>query len=251
MRLKTKLVLSATALTCAIVMILSAIFVAELLRQRIEQTASSNEVLAHEVVLMTRQAVETGLRERPPANLTKASLDLAVAEALRTHEPLMDVMQAIVRYSPTVQDVSVTDASGRTLVSTDPDAIDQAMPPRADLLQVRDESILRQTRQVFGTPRVLDLKEPLDRNHQPFLLVHVGVRSTFVRASYEPWLKAALLFAILAAAGAVVAAAFWRVRRCDRLKRSVSGWSTWPRVSGSLASRAMPRSARGTTLSSG
>ncbi len=37
-------------------------------------------------------------------------------------------------------------------------------------------------------------------------MVHVGVRSTFVRASYEPWLRAALLFAVLSAAGAMVAA---------------------------------------------
>ena len=118
----------------------------------------------------------------------------------------MDVMQAIVRYSPTVQDVSVTDASGRILVSTDPDSIDSIMQSRFDLMQIRDESTYDQTREVFGKPRVLELTEPLDRNGRPFLMVHVGVRSSFVRASYEPWLRAALLFAIFAAAGAMVAA---------------------------------------------
>jgi hypothetical protein len=35
MRLKTKLVVSATGLTCAIVMVLSILFLGELLRQRI------------------------------------------------------------------------------------------------------------------------------------------------------------------------------------------------------------------------
>ena len=206
MRLKTQLVLSATTLTSGIVLVLSTIFVGELLRQRIEQTASSNEVLAHEVLLMTRQAVETGLREHPPKEPGAEAFDEAVGEALRSQGPLMDVMQAIVRYSPTVQDVSVTRPDGRTVVSTDPDAVGTVMARRSDLFRIRDESILRQTRQVFGRPRVLDLAEPLDRNHQPFLLVHVGVRSTFVRASYEPWLRAALLFAVLAAAGAMVAA---------------------------------------------
>ena len=44
MRLKTKLVLSATGLTFAIVLVLSALFVGELLRQRIEQTAAANDV---------------------------------------------------------------------------------------------------------------------------------------------------------------------------------------------------------------
>ena len=206
MRLKTKLVLSATALTSAIVLVLSTLFLGELLRQRIEQTASSNEVLVHEVLLMTRQTVESGLREHPPTTPGESSFDDAVADALRTQGPLMDVMQAIVRYSPTVQDVSVTNAEGRILVSTDPDSVDTVMAPRFGLLGIRDESVYRQTREVFGRARVLDLTEPLDRNGRPFLIVHVGVRSSFVRASYEPWLKAALLFAILAAAGAMVAA---------------------------------------------
>ena len=113
-------------------------------------------------------------------------------------------MQAVVRYSPTVQDVSVTEVGGRTVVSTDPDAVGQQLPGRIDLLGLRDENVLRQTRQVLGAPRVLDVRAPLDRNGLPFLIVHVGVRSTFVRASYEPWLRAALFFAVLATGGAVV-----------------------------------------------
>ena len=66
MRLKTKLVVSATGLTFAIVLILSALFVSELMRQRIEQTVAANDILARQVLLMTRQAVETGLTANPP-----------------------------------------------------------------------------------------------------------------------------------------------------------------------------------------
>ena len=44
MRLRTKLALAAMALTCAIVLVLSLLFVAELLGQRIEQTSENNEV---------------------------------------------------------------------------------------------------------------------------------------------------------------------------------------------------------------
>ncbi len=206
MRLRTKLVLSATALTSAIVLVLSAIFVGELLRQRIEQTASSNEVLAREVVLISRQAVESGLRDHPPLERTPAAITRAVIAAVHDSGSLDDVMQAVVRYSPTVEDVTITDVRGQTLLSTDPDLVGQMMPPRMDLTMVRDESVLQQLHQVFGVPRVLDLRAPLDRNGQPFLIVHVGVRSTFVRASYEPWLRAALLFAVLSAVGAMVAA---------------------------------------------
>lgn len=206
MQLKTKLVLSLSALTCAIVLILSTLFVSELLRQRIEQTVAANDVLSHEVLLMTRQAVEAGLRAQPPIDRSDEALHAAVTDALRSNTALADVMNAVVRYSPTVQDVSVTDAHGIILLSTDPDALDQQASYRTSLSTVRDGGIAYQTRQVFGKPRVFDSAQTLVRNGQPFLIVHVGVLSTFLRNSYAPWLKAALLFAGLAGLASIIAA---------------------------------------------
>lgn len=206
MRLKTKLVVSATGLTFALVLVLSGLFVSELLRQRIEQTAAANDVLAHEVWLMTRQAVETGIRAQPPPDNTDEARHTAVTNALQNNRALADGMNMVVRYSPTVQDVSVTDAQGLTLVSTDPDALEQPAGYRMSLQSVQAGSIASQMKMVFGQPRVLDIEQSLVRNGQPFLVVHVGVRSTFLRASYEPWLKDALFFALLAALAAMVAA---------------------------------------------
>jgi signal transduction histidine kinase len=207
MRLKTKLVLSITALMFAIVLMLSSLFVGELLRQRIEQTAATNDVLAHEVLLMTRQAVELGLRARPPADRTDEALRTAVTDALRSQPALSDVMNAIVRYSPTVQDVSVTDAYGMTLLSTDPDALNQRAVFRTSLATVEHGGLAFQTRQVFGRPRVLDISQSLQRNGLPFLIVHVGVRSTFLKNSYSPWLADAMWFALLAGLASTIAAA--------------------------------------------
>ena len=67
-------------------------------------------------------------------------------------------------------------------------------------------ALARQLRVVFGKPRVLDISQSLDRNGVPFLVAHVGVRSTFLKNSYEPWLQAALWFALAAALAAMVAA---------------------------------------------
>jgi signal transduction histidine kinase len=206
MRLKTKLVLSITALMFAIVLMLSSLYVGELLRQRIEQTAATNDVLAHEVLLMTRQAVEVGLRAHPPVDKTDEALRAAVMDALRSQPALSDVMNAIVRYSPTVQDVCVTDAYGMTLVSTDPDALNQRAPFRTSLSMVENGGLAFQTHEVFGKPRVLDISQSLQRNGVPFLVVHVGVRSTFLKNSYAPWLSRAIIFALLAGLASVVAA---------------------------------------------
>ena len=207
MRLKTKLVMAATGLTFAVVLVMSAIFVGELLRQRIEQTVSSNEVVAHQIVMVTVQALEQGLRTSPPVDGSHEALVSSVTQALQTETSLSHVMSTIVRYSPTVQDVSVTDMDGRVLLSTDPDAMGQRAARRMELLRIRDGSVWSQAQQVFGPPRVLDLSEPLLRNGRPFLLVHVGVRSTFLKASYEPWLRAAAIFALLAGLASMAAAA--------------------------------------------
>jgi len=207
MRLKTKLVLWLTALMFAIVLLLSALFVGELLRQRIEQTAATNDVMAHEVLLATRSAVEFGLRLHPPADTSDKGVHDAARDALRSQTSLLELMNAIVRYSPTVQDVSVTDAYGMTLISTNPDAVDRPFPYRVALSRVQTGGMILQTREVFGPPRVLDISQTLERNGMPFLIVHVGVRSTFLKNSYEPWLRAALWFALLAGLASMVAAA--------------------------------------------
>ncbi len=194
MQLRTKLVLSAMGVTFALVLVLSLVFLGQLLRQRIDQTVSDNEVLTHQVLLMTRQAIEIGLLENPPIDTSSVAVDAAVRDGLRRHDPLMDTMNAIIRYSPTVQDVSVTDARGRTLVSTNPDALDQFAPGRVTLETLRDAQIFKQIHEMFGPPHVLDTALPLDRNGKQLVVVHLGVRSSFLRAAFEPRFRAALWF---------------------------------------------------------
>ena len=59
---------------------------------------------------------------------------------------------------------------------------------------------------MFGKPRVLDISQSLERNGVPFLVVHVGVRSTFLKNSYEPWLRMRRWFALLAGLAAMLSA---------------------------------------------
>lgn len=207
MRLKTKLVLAATGVTLLVVLILAGFFLAELLRQRIEQAVAANDVLANQVRSATREALESGLPKELPGDNSEAALFSSVSTALRNDDSLRLLMSSIVRYSLTVQDVSVTNSQGITLASTDPDALDEPVAFRTGLRQVSQGSFSYQWQRVFGAPRVLDIAAPLDRNGLPFLVVHIGVRSTFLKASFAPGLRDALIFASLAALALVVAAA--------------------------------------------
>ncbi len=232
-RLRTKLVLAATLVTLIIVLVLSVLFLGELLRQKVAQTDQSNEVLARQLLMMTRQAVEVELMAKPPADRSEEAFNAAVADALRSHQPLLDTMDAVVRYSPAVQDVSVTDAQGNTLVSTDPTAVNQQAPTRMNFERIRDAGVLDRVQEVFGRARVVDVSMPLERNRQPFLIVHLGVRSSFLKNYYIPWIKDALFLIIICGAVATLSAALLTSvalrpieeisRRLDLLTRASDG----------------------------
>ncbi len=116
-------------------------------------------------------------------------------------------MSAILRYSPTVQDVSVTDAHGMTLVSTDPDTLNQQATYRMSLEKVREGSILYQARQVFGRPAG-SRNCPAAGSERDAVFGGACRGSIYVSAdSYEPWLKKAMMFALVAALLAMAAAA--------------------------------------------
>src|ERR1700723_2964792 len=176
------------------------------MRLKTKLEVSANDMLAHQIYLMTRQAVESGLRANPPADRSDEALHASVTDALRRDQPLTDVMNTIGRYSPTVQDVSVTDGHGMTLVRTDPDALNQPAAFRFTLASVQGGGVIHQLKVLFGKPRVLDISQALDRNGKPFLVAHIGVRSTFLGNSYEPWLRAALWFTLATALAAMLAA---------------------------------------------
>src|SRR5258708_21082999 len=137
---------------------------------------TENDTLAHQVYVMTRRAVETGLRASRPVDRSDEALRKAVTDVLRRDQPLTDVMNTIVRYSETVQDVSVTDAHGVTLVSTDPDAVNQPATFRFGLKSLQGGGMERQIRGVFGKPPVLETSQALDLNGMPFLVPPLGLR---------------------------------------------------------------------------
>ena len=62
MRLKTKLVLAITGLVFMVVCTLSWIFLGQLLRQRLTQAYSANDMVAHQILFATRRALESNVR---------------------------------------------------------------------------------------------------------------------------------------------------------------------------------------------
>ena len=206
MRLKTKLVLAITTLVFLIAGSLSLVYVSQLLHSAIQQTYDTNKMVANQIQFALRSALETGLKDQKVDPNNPAQLRNLEAAAVRNNAELQAVIESVNRYSFTVYDINIADRQSSTLLSTNPENEDKPLAVRPNYSQLRDANPIQLMTAVFGPPRVFDVVVPLERNGEPFVTVHVGVRTTLLRASYAPWLDTALTLMGFALVTALVAA---------------------------------------------
>ena len=206
MRLKTKLVLAITALVFLISGVLSLVFVSQLLHSAVQQTYETNRMVANQVQLAVRNALEAGLRDQTVNPDDPAQLRELAGSAVRDNAALQAVVESVNRYSITVYDINIGDSQSITLLSTSPDNEDKQLPARPNYQQLRDANPYQLMKLVFGAPKVFDIVVPLERNNQPFVTVHVGVRTTLLRLGFWPNLRDTLTLMGFVLGAALVAA---------------------------------------------
>jgi signal transduction histidine kinase len=228
MRLKTKLVLAITTLVFLISGLLSLVYASQLLHSAVRQSYDTNRMVANQIQFALRTALQAGLKDQTVDPNNPAQLRNLEAEAVRNSAELQAVVESVNRYSLTVYDINIGDSRSTTLLSTNPDNEDQPLPVRPELSQLLDANPIRLMSEVFGPPRVFDVVVPLQRNGQPFVTVHVGVRTTFLRAVYKPWLAAALtLMGLVLAAALLVAFLLGNLalRPMETISRQLDRWT--------------------------
>ncbi len=202
MRLKTKLVLAITTLVFFISGLLSLVYVSQLLHSAVRQSYDTNQMVADQIDFALRNALETGLKDRKVDPNNPAQLRELATAAVRDNAALRAVVDSVNRYSATVYDINIGDSQSSTLLSTNPANEDKPLPVRANLNELLQANPIRLMTEVFGPPKVFDVVVPLNRNGEPFASVRIGVRTTLLRAVYEPSLAEALTlmgFALLTA----------------------------------------------------
>ncbi|HEY1807690.1 MAG TPA: ATP-binding protein [Acidobacteriaceae bacterium] len=209
MRLKTKLVVAITGLVFTVVVIFSWIWLSQSLNQYIEYSWNGTDIIAHQVLLEVRHALETGLRDQKFDPNDPVAVRAAVAASLRQDPGLISLLNATISYSPTILDIVVADHNERALVTApDPSQQDQMVPNRPNYSVLRRKTLIRTLRVVFGPPQVYDVTVGLDRENQPFLTVRVGISTTFLRNAFRPFLYESVSFMALAMIISIVVAAF-------------------------------------------
>jgi signal transduction histidine kinase len=238
MSLKTKLVLAIAALVFLIAGLLSLVYVGELLHAAVQQSYDANRMVANQVRFALQGALESGLKNRKVNPNKPDELRNLAAEAVRDNAALQAVLESVNRYSLTVYDINIGDSQSSTLLSTNPDNEDKPLPVRPNYSQLLDAHSLQLMSEVFGPPKVFDVTVPLERNGELFATVHVGVRTTFLRAVYAPWLTEALTlmgFALVAALTAAFLLGNLALRPMEEISLRLDYWTAGGTEAGSEA----------------
>jgi len=228
MRLKTKLVLAITLLVFLIGGLLSLVYVSELLHAAVQESYDTNKMVANQVRFALQNALEAGLKDMQVDPNNPAQLRNLEAEAVRNNAQLQAVVDSVNRYSLTVYDINIGDKQSATLLSTNPENEDRPLPVRPNYEELVHANPIQFMRQVFGPPKVFDVVVPLERNGEPFASVHVGVRTTLLRAVYTPWLKAALTLMEIVLGTALIAAFLLSnlaLRPLEQISRQLDYWT--------------------------
>jgi signal transduction histidine kinase len=235
MRLKTQLVLSITALVFLIAGVISLVYVSQLLHTAVQQSYDTNQMVADQVRFSLQNALQSGLRDRQVDPGNPAELRSLAVAAVRDNEPLQTVVESVNRYSLTIYDINIGDGQSNTLLSTNPENEDKPLPVRMNYSSLLTANPIMLMKEVFGPPRVFDVVETLERNGELFASVHVGVRTTFLRAVYAPRLTQAFtLMGFALISGLVVAFLLGNLalRPLEEVSEKLDRWTITAEASG-------------------
>jgi PAS domain S-box-containing protein len=178
LRLRTKLTLIMTGLVLLVVAVLSAVFVAQLFEQVLQQTDKRTLEIANQVFEQAKRALaeaaERGLR---PASNDATDVNDYVQQAFRTSEGLNAQLKAAELGTPSIYEVSITNNAGKVLISTDESLRGKFLARKTNISQLTRRGYLHQAKVLAGPPQVYELDFPFNNGDQPFGEVRVVVSS--------------------------------------------------------------------------
>ena len=178
LRLRTKLTLIMTGLVLLVVVVLSAVFVAQLFEQVLLQTDKRAGEIANQVFEQAKRALtEAAARGLRPASSDANDINEYVQKAFTSSEGLRAQLKAAKLDTTTIYEVSITNNNGKVLISTDESLFGKYLARRKNISQLTQRGYLHQAKVLAGPPQVYELDLPFNNGDQPFGEVRVVVSS--------------------------------------------------------------------------
>jgi PAS domain S-box-containing protein len=208
LRLKTKLVFAITAMVVVIVSVLAALYISEVVRQRIQEAADVSHNIGLQIYSVSRGAFEADLSSSKVDLNDPAQIEQAWQEMLQTDWVVNALLDSAQGDAKLIYDAAVVDTKGIAILHTSTGMLGQVVEPREDFDVLVRAGIRKQLKAIYGPIQIFDTRVPLVRGGHAFGEVRVGVATTFLRDELQPLLKKALelsggaiLLSLLLAAG--------------------------------------------------
>src|ERR1051326_4726251 len=194
--LKTKLVLSITAMVVAIVATLSTLYISEVVHQRIQEVASIADVIKLHILAVAKPALNVDLSATKVDMNDPQKVEAAVQELLQYDTGMTSLLESVTGDSASILDASIVDTNGLALLHTNSALQNTIVPAREDFANVLNGGIRREYRLIYGPAQTYDVRLPLINNAtgNPFGEVRVGVNTTLLRDTLRPQIARALVF---------------------------------------------------------
>ncbi len=172
LRLRTKFTLVMTSLVLFVVAVLSVVFAAQLLDQLIQETDKRASDLSKQVFNQVENALTEAkqLGLRPDSDAPKDIHDY-VRHAFEISEGLQTQFKAA-KENPLIYEVSITDADGMVLASSDPNLPGAFLAHRTPISQLEARSFLHQVGVLFRALRGASKGPQLFEVEYPFRLIN-------------------------------------------------------------------------------
>ena len=208
--LKNKFTLATALLVLIVVALVSGLYVVRLTRQVITQANERAQFVLQQVFASAqdalREAAESG---SAPRSSSSDDIHDYIQRTLEQNRGLSALIESDMSFSPTIYEITISDANGTALISSDASLAGKIVPQRRDLSQLVHASFLNQLRILNGPPHVYELTQPfVTTDNQPFGNVHVALASALLRDEIWPGLHSAAWLALAAVLLSTLFAAF-------------------------------------------
>jgi len=195
--LKTKFTLATSLLVLAVVTVVSSLYLGRLMRQTLRQANDTASFVAQQVYGACGDALKDAAeRGESPASLKPADLRRYVRHAFDSSSTLNSLIESDVGISPTIYEITITDADGSVLVSSDASLRDLKVARRPPLSSLVRAGFFQQMRLLYGPPQTYEFSLPFQLGPEPFGDIRVGLSSALLRDQISPGLVSAGYWAL-------------------------------------------------------
>jgi signal transduction histidine kinase len=204
LRRKTIIVLVITLMVTVMVSAFSYLYIAQILRLRVENANTTAIDLTHQLAYIAKNDLPDFTSTKIDTN-NPVAVRSALVDYLQTDPYLNNLLQSQTSDWSFIYDVMIVDPKGKALLHSNASKVDKIIPPRPDFQQIVGARFRQQIRIVLSEPSVYDVSFPLylstggketTTSDEPFGTIRIGIQTAFLKKEIYGRLLKALYFSI-------------------------------------------------------